>query len=104
MKPSEVLDKAADKLESGEWAWRQGSYGSWGKHQPYELCASEALWYAAVGLQGSNWTTWSNVIAAMKDHLQGPSIIKWNDTLGRTKEEVISTMRAAAQDLRDKER
>ena len=105
MNTADILERAATLIE--ERGWNQGWYvnGCGG------LCTTGAM-FAAVGMepvlgQDSNWNTfneiafrsaqaaWDRFTAHVAQHAP-----QWNDAPERTKEEVVSTLRAAAQAAR----
>lgn len=89
---SDLLRKAADKIE--RCGWCQGTaqtyYGS--------FCALGALEHAqhAAGLHISVYFEAVSRLIDLLRLTQPASIATWNDTKGRTKEQVVSAMRDAA--------
>lgn len=105
MKPDLILDRTADKLESGEWQWYQYAPGK-GMSDPGHYCVSEALWKMtmvdfSLDRETSSWSRWLEVLDAMRKQTGATSLAFWNDSRARTKEQVIGALRAAAQDVRD---
>jgi len=102
MRADEVLDKAADKLESGEWEWFR--YGAGQEHTTNSRCASEALW-ESLDKSNGDWfaqhMTVRNALRRVAPEIA--SITTWNDLVVQNKEQVIQTMRRAAQLIRDTE-
>jgi hypothetical protein len=83
----DVLHRAADLLE--EFGWCQGRAGS---KADGAMCAGGAVIEAVADFRnGPNfWTTWSRFC----EKYRGTS---WNDAPGRTKEEVVTALREAAE-------
>jgi len=101
MRADEVLDKAADKYESGEWSWYQ--YGAGQEHTEKSRCASEALW-ESLDKTGDWFNQHMTVRSALRRVApEMASITVWNDLTVQNKEQVIQTMRRAAQLIRDTE-
>jgi hypothetical protein len=88
---ADVLDDAADLLEREGWIqgdlWRRDSYGG--------RCALGAICDAALDNRNVR-------VAAARAVLGGSStyLVDWNDTPGRTKQEVLDAFRAAAKQER----
>jgi len=106
--PAEVLEAAADLIESRGWC--QGRYaaiavdgGSCGHLHPEATCwCAEGAIGRVAGL--TLWALWQldgrcGALAAMRDYL-GRSVVTWNDEKGRTAEEVARELRACAAKLR----
>ena len=108
MNTADILDKAADLIDRR--GWNQG----WYINTDGEMCPRGAI-YAACGMQPNpnpsvdvmDWPGWSssaadNAITACDwlDEAVDDYAESWNDDEGRTKEEVVSTLRAAAQAAR----
>lgn len=85
VKTHEILALAADVLDADGWCQLANSYPSG------ERCASSAVLEVACVARGD----WQRALAVLERHL-GESTIRWNDTPGRTKEEVTSTLRMVA--------
>lgn len=104
MRADEVLDKAADKYESGEWTWFQ--YGKdLARTYGADFCISEAVWKVNLS-EGTNDDWFSRHVTvrrALRTVLDEKPITKWNDTEAQNKEEVIDALRRAAQLVRDSE-
>jgi hypothetical protein len=84
---SEILNGAADLIESK--GWRQGL----ACNSPLGLlCVGEALDEVA----GDGAYIDRRITSALLPY--GSSVVEWNDTPGRTKEEVIQALRAAAKE------
>jgi hypothetical protein len=104
MKTSEVLDLAADMIEKRGWV--QGTEGWGGVSAP--LCLEGGI-LAALGHPAFVGITHKEMWAcpayrAVQDYLEyDRELWWWNDTYGRTKEEVIEVLRAAAAVERTKE-
>lgn len=108
MNTADILDKAADLIE--ERGWHQGDYvGPTGCLCPY------GAMYLAVGItpagrgNTNDWPGWTpdrggpflDAARWLARYLRGRAVSVWNDAEGRTKEEVVSTLRAAAQAARE---
>jgi hypothetical protein len=113
MNPAEVLEKAADLLETV--GWTQGEEFATirnpitGKRVVVGMCARGAC-MAAVGI--GNTGLWSLMSESMRrdfitafnllDRAIGPlSVVGWNDHEGRTAVEVIEKMKQVAKDYRN---
>lgn len=103
MNTADILDRAADLIE--ERGWNQG----WYVNECGGLCAVGAM-YTAAGVElpvGAEFPDIPDevsnaVLRAFRvfgDHVKRLASA-WNDAPGRTKEEVVSTLRAAAQAAR----
>lgn len=102
MTPSEILLKAADLIE--QKGWTQGAYARSGEFEVSSL-HREATCYCTIGAiicatgearmlgRGVVDGTKARLFAMIGDH----DIVSWNDTPGRTKEEVVEALRRAAQ-------
>lgn len=105
MSPAEVLEKAADLIESRGWC--QGRYAAIGHNDDScsHLDSRAACWCAegaigrVAGIQIPQLDGRYPAIAALRDHLGSP-IVKWNDEMGRTRAEVVRELRACAAKLR----
>lgn len=104
MRPDEVLDKTADKYESGEWKWFQYGQGRQRNSLVPERCVSEALWDVSMSQPDRDAWFRRNMLVrdALRDVIPEP-IIRWNDRPSQTKENVIAVLRHAAQLIRDRE-
>lgn len=106
MNTADILDKAADLIDQRGLAkgWFCGPGGT--------LCAAGGI-YAALGAEPQpagvdyeGWPGWNVSLiqpydrawTALYEHLGGCGIGSWNDV--RTKEEVVTTLRAAARAAR----
>lgn len=95
---SEVLDRAADLLES-EGRWTQGALARTKMGHcigPEEAnsacwCALGAIMHVGKGLN------LQPVIIAMRTITGGSAIGDWNDAPGRTQDEVVQALRSASQ-------
>lgn len=93
---ADVLNRAADLLESGEWGWCQG-----GARIGDGLCMLGAV-AAAVGRvpagKGIDLDHDARYVAAREALAANNSGLgTWNDVLGRTKAEVVARLREAAR-------
>lgn len=100
-----LLLKAADILETRGWI-QDKSAGHGGKDPP--VCVGKAIQEAA---EGCNSLAWDG-IRRFERHLGFPHrdswkefcpIPNWNDTPGRTKQEVIEALRSAAMPTPERE-
>jgi hypothetical protein len=89
---ADVLHRAADLLE--EFGWCQGRMGS---KQEGMFCISGAV-NEAVRELGYNYTRLpSDPLYVSGTRFFGGNGPRWNDEAGRTKEEVVSALRSAAE-------
>ena len=91
------LNLAADLLESGEWGWCQKQARSGD-----DLCMLGAVAIATGHVLAENHQYLDIYEARYRDALHaldrvGPRKAAWNDTPGRTKEEVVAKLREAAE-------
>lgn len=96
MQTSEVLNTAADLIESRGWV--QGTSG-WDKGAG-GLCLEGGI-LAAMGLDRANvadFGVWIDCPArhAVRSYLDDPAPYDWNDEPGRTASEVVEVLRACA--------
>jgi hypothetical protein len=89
-----VLWKAAEYLE--EYGWIQGTGFSDRYLTRPAACAMGAIEMAANASTKSYDLLWVSAMDRMQNYLHGERIHSWNDAEGRTKEEVIDTLRQAA--------
>lgn len=89
MKAYEILNKAADLLETNGWC--HGYY----KDMDGNLCAAGATYEADHSGSVDADHVLLEYVSTQRD-IPWPSVEAWNDTPGRTPEEVIEAMRAAA--------
>jgi hypothetical protein len=94
--PSEVLEDAADLLETNGWI--QGSFGTNGEAH----CALGAV-YEAASYRGSYVRSVTALTDVVHERFGFRSIPHWNDQAKTTKQEVVDTMRYAAKQERMKE-
>lgn len=115
MEAAEILEKAADKLESGEWAWNQYSAPGTG-HTDGGVCALQAL-YRISNYPLSNKEEYAEVVNALHAVIpptmdsayvtfsdprgNGYRIARWNDLLAKNVHEVVDKMKEAAKNLRN---
>ena len=83
---SEVLEQAAELIRRHGWVQRK--YGTTGEG----YCIIGAI--IAVPKHESGYPA----IEALREELGGQSVMLWNDTEGRTKEEVLELLERAARD------
>lgn len=109
MKTSEVLNLAADAIERRGWAQGGDNPGAvmepWGDTEPDAPVCLEGGIMAAMGVgiesRKQEWFDSCPAYRAMREYLRPqlrhyPRLYMWNDQDGRTKEEVIEALRAAA--------
>lgn len=89
--PADVLDAAADLLDRDGWC--QG----YDKDDDGRYCARGATKAAA----SSDTLVGAGARIALTQRLPTHNIPAWNDTPGRTQEEVTSTLRRVARELRE---
>jgi len=113
MEPAEILEKAADKLESGEWAWNQYAAGI---HTEGGVCALQALYRLSNPLSNEEKyvaavnalhavvppTTDSAYVTYPDTRGNGYRVAKWNDLVAKDVHEVVDKMKEAAKNLRNK--
>lgn len=102
MKVSETLNKAADLIQRD--GWTQGDEG-WFRKQGQPLCLEGAI-QAALGIRPYDTDDDDELEAwfgpcpskqAVRDYLEHErALYRWNDQQGRTQEEVVAVLRAAA--------
>jgi hypothetical protein len=96
---ADLIDDAADHLET--YGWLQGALG-----QPCRpSCASGALTWASDN--DDHYHHLATAHDALADRIQADlgdenfyGLSRWNDSVGRTRQQVLDTFRAAAKDLR----
>jgi len=101
---ADVLDEAASLYESGTYGWVQGKYS----YDPRlgeapSRCLLGILDVAAikVGGQMAVYSMAHNMIIDTLTTEIGGSIPAWNDTPGRTLDEVIEILKSTSKDLRN---
>ena len=101
-KVSEVLDRAADRIEAGGWC--QAAFRDEGR-----FCALGAIINVAVAMRlGSGALTdiealVDPALAALAAAVGEDGVMGWNDRPGRTQEEVVAMLRAVAATERARE-
>ena len=102
MNTSQALLKAADLLERKGWTQNVAARDVAG--QSISCASKEAVCYCVDGaIQAvtvgscTPYTDWAQTRATLRDYLDIPSLIVWNDNPRRTKEEVIVALREAAK-------
>lgn len=90
MTVKEVLLKAAEIIE--ERGWCQGSYNK----ETGEVCAKGGL-RKAVGWPHQDGEGYYGALDALYTLIGAGTILSWNDTPGRTKSDVITALRQAAE-------
>lgn len=109
---SEILDKAADLIEP-EGAWTRGTLAR--DNRGLDVAAEDAnatCWCAAGALQHSIGGSWSDdgigVYHAAREAVllavgltDSDRLANWNDTPGRTQQEVVTALREAARKERE---
>lgn len=88
MTPQAILLLAAHKFETGQHTWAQGD----DIYKPGHKCAYLLLIEICDNLDINADETVANLLRQRV----GDSIVDWNDARGRTREEVIDTLREAA--------
>lgn len=97
MTPQEILLKAADYYDRLGWCQkamsikdgRRSSVRVW--EYPDEVCLIGAIFYAAIEIKDAN------LALGAIEKACGSKAASWNDTPGRTKEEVVAKLREAAE-------
>lgn len=93
MQPDEVLEKAAEYI--AEHGWHQGSAYKYGIGIDFPAaCAVGAVSRVTGG------SRYDDALDFLSAQVGGVYVPLWNDDPARTKEEVIETMREAAQQWR----
>ena len=108
-KAATALERAAEMLETGELEWLQNqlktySYGPGAEiEETTAACLIGSLDEAARQLYGVQWMThlFREAVPALKKVTNHPNLARWNDSLDRTKDEVIEALKHAAKDLRN---
>ncbi len=100
---ADVLDEAASLYESGTYGWVQGKYS----YDPRlgeapSRCMLGILDVAAIKV-GGQMAVYSMAHNMIRDTLMAEigSIPEWNDTPGRTLDEVIEILKSVSKDLRN---
>lgn len=93
---NEALRKAADLIEANGW-WQSKSDSDCGNNQ--HICVAMAIDMAITADRASGKKTvpFNDAKEQLERHLGVTDVIAWNDTPGRTKDEVIAALRAAAE-------
>lgn len=90
LSPSDVLVKAADLIEEhGWWNGRE-------KRRAGRLCAGYAISKATQSWGTDNTKAFDKAWAAAID-VMDDGVVRFNDAPGRTKDEVVSALRSAAE-------
>lgn len=103
---AEVLEQAADLLESEKIGWCQNQYiGRWG--QKINACAVGAI-LLVTGMPVETYCMGGNEVDDLTSIislavLNDEDVEHWNDKYGRTKEEVIDLFRDSAKKFRNGE-
>lgn len=82
-----ILQKAADMIDRRGWCQGMGMDGMG------RVCAVRAIGTVA----GDNVVFASDALRRLEDHLNIRFVSLWNDVKGRTKDEVVAALRAAAR-------
>lgn len=100
---AEVLEKAADLLESEQVAWIQGV-------ESRADAEGNVVSACVIGLLNlvtqAELNIYNHLYRAALDAVTrylGTSVVAWNDLLGRTREEVIEMFKTVAKDLRNEQ-
>lgn len=88
MTPQEILSAAADLIE--EHGWVQGEYGD----EEYGFCVMGAV-YAATAEHATDRDR-GNAVNRLAGSLGYNAVVYWNDSIAKSKEEVITALRKAA--------
>ena len=103
---ADVLEKAADMLESGEIDWCQRVAFQYQRGlinpDPVAACSAGAVALAANRLGGSSVSTVAAAQLAARE-AWGQELTRWNDHPDRTKEEVINFFKQTAKALRNQD-
>lgn len=95
MKPSEVLEKAADIVDV---RWRQDGLGEAGERR----CAVGAIHEATAGGEGEMLpSVGQDAVRFVERFVLSGDVVHFNDTLGRTAAEVSAKLREAAAKARE---
>ena len=95
MNAQDILNRAADGLESEEW----GPWGQGGEEYPLPIgymCAMFAMDKASE-LLGLSLEDDNEAHKLMCNRIGSELIVRWNDTPGRTKAEVIRALRGQGE-------
>lgn len=118
MEPAEILEKAADLLESGKLRWTQANGYMDGSGDDLGACAMGAVYYVAGCIEQGPQQNWNFLGTAQHNaaweaeqafRVQLPLqenglhevVESWNDDPERTLSEVVDTMKLAAKDVRN---
>jgi hypothetical protein len=111
---AEILEAVADGYESGRYGWLQGAY----EHGSEAFCSMGAIFHehrlSVTEVYGYSslreYQERSKPVERAQERLNealgldgAGSIILWNDTHGRTKDEVIDAFKNAAKNARNQE-
>jgi hypothetical protein len=100
---ADVLDAAVDLYESGTYGWVQGKYVYSPPGETPRRCMLAILDTATYETVRKNTVTYNRVRPEVVDAISAEigSIPSWNDTPGRTVDEVVELMKSIAKDLRN---
>ena len=83
-----LKNEAAELLE--QWGWQQGWYAHDGPHSP--MCLVGAVQKAYFG--DPNTELNGPELKQLQEDLGIEDVVAWNDTPGRTKEEILAVLRS----------
>ncbi len=90
-KEQETVDKAINLIEKG---WCQGSSARNVQDRPTDVLSSTAIRFCALGaLYRTGKSTCYPVLRRNLSSIVNDAVSNWNDTPGRTKEEVIEALK-----------
>jgi len=88
--PGVLLLEAADYIEKNGWCQKMAY-----QHSSNGMTSSCAIW-ALVLMRKGDFKNWDIAVNRLSTYTEDGNIPNWNDTPGRTKEEVVSALREAA--------
>ena len=97
MTPAEVLRKAAEYLET--YGWCQGYYRRDGGERCLMGAVAEVLHASSNGNNAAACRRYEEMKSALRPSINQREPVNWNDTPGRTAEEVIAKLREVADKL-----
>jgi hypothetical protein len=93
-----TLNRAADIIE--QTGWTQGAFAIDAAGNPVTALSPTATCYCTIGAirkaAGGHTRVIARANAALCEHLGIRDTADWNDTAGRTREEVVAALRGAA--------
>ena len=98
---ADILEQTAEKFETGEYKWFGGDVE---RTMGDQICADMAINKTVrmtLGGFEQNMNLARAAGGALMSHVDSYSIPRWNDTPGRTLDEVIQALKETAKELRN---